>query len=76
MDFLKKNLNNYRRNYRWSFSRDIPTESSGYFFYASVPSVNPSVIIFFITNAFTDGLKIIDERFIDGAFPSMISLVN
>jgi len=42
------------------------------FFYASVPSV----IIFFITNGFTDGQKITDKRFIDGAFPSVISLVN
>jgi hypothetical protein len=42
------------------------------FFYAFVPSV----IIFFITNGFTDRQKITDKRFIDGAFPSVISLVN
>jgi hypothetical protein len=47
------------------------------FFYASIPLVNPSIIIFFfITNGFTDGQKITDERFTDGAFLSVISLVN
>ena len=46
-----------------------------YFFCVSVLSVNPSVIIFF-TNEFTDGQKITDERFTDGAFLSVISLVN
>jgi hypothetical protein len=31
------------------------------FFNASIPSVNPSIIIFIITNKFTDEQKIIDE---------------
>jgi hypothetical protein len=43
---------------------------------ASVPSVDLSVIIFFITNRFTDEQKIIDKRFTDGFFLSVISLVN
>lgn len=44
---------------------------------ASVPSVNPPVIIFFfITNEFTDGKKITEKRFTDGSFPSVIPLVN
>jgi len=41
-------------------------------FFAPFPSVNPSVIIFFIT----DGQKLTDKKFIDRAFPSVISLVN
>ena len=32
--------------------------------------------IFFITNGFTDGQKINDERFTDGAFPLVIPSVN
>ena len=71
MDFLKMFLNNYRRNYRLYFSRIYRRNEMSNFFYVSVPSVNPSVIIFFfITNGFTDEQKITDERFIDGAFPS------
>ena len=62
---------------------ELPTE---------IPSVNLLVIkniitegytdemkrinFFFITNGFTDGQKIIDERFTNGAFPSVILLVN
>ena len=41
-------------------------------FYVSAPSV----IIFFITNGFTDRKKITDERFTDEAFWSVILLVN
>ena len=32
--------------------------------------------IFFIINGLTDGQKNTDERFTDGVFPSVISLVN
>jgi len=46
--------------------------------YQRVCSVNKSVgnNIFFITNGFTDGQKITDEKFTDGAFLSVILLVN
>jgi hypothetical protein len=47
-----------------------------FFFNASIPSVNPLVIIFFITNEFIDEQKIIDERFTDKVFLSVILLVN
>ena len=46
------------------------------FFCSLFPSVNPLVIIFFITNRLIDKQKITDDRFTDGAFPSVISLVN
>jgi hypothetical protein len=46
------------------------------FFCVLFPSVNPSVILFFITNRLIEEKKITDERFTDGAFPSVISLVN
>jgi hypothetical protein len=69
MNFFKMFLNNYQRKFH------------------RIPSVNPSVIkniiiegytdemeqinLFFITNGFTDGKKITDERFTDEAFPSV-----
>jgi hypothetical protein len=68
-------LNNYRRNFE--FPLVIQSVIKKYY-YRRVFFVSKSVgnNIFFITNGFTDGQKITDERFTDGAFPSVISLVN
>jgi hypothetical protein len=38
----------FLNNYRWYFSRIYRRNEAGNLFYASVPSVNPSVIIFFL----------------------------
>jgi hypothetical protein len=62
---LGKSVDNKKYYYREIYQRN----EAGNFFNASVPLVNPSVIIFFITNGFTDGQKIIDERFTNEAFP-------
>jgi hypothetical protein len=69
-------LNNYRRITDGIFRGIYRRNEEGNFFYASVPLVNPSVIIFFYYQRIYRQTKITDERFTDGAFPSMISLVN
>jgi hypothetical protein len=54
-------LKNYGRNYGRNFLSVNPLVIKNIITDVSIPSVNPSIIIFFITNGFTDRQKITDK---------------
>jgi len=65
MNFFKMFLNNYQRKFH-----RIPLVIKNIIIEGYTDEME-QINLFFITNGFTDGKKITDERFTDEAFPSV-----